>query len=332
MIDEVWTIAEHDQGVLSEAAQEILTEGQRIATKLGATHSSVLMGNKVAHLVDQIAGFGAGKVYLAESPVLSVYAADAFVPVLACAVEQYHPKLILMGHTPLGRDLAATLAGRLRLGLVSDCSFISVDVPGEIQAIRPVFNGRASATFAYTSPRSILATLRTGVISVSQPASGRTAETVVIDVAKLGIAQRTESLGVIKGELSQVDLIEADIVVAGGRGVGGPENFRLIEQLAAALGGKVGGSRYAVDAGWISRDQQIGVSGKIVAPSLYVACGISGAVHHLEGMRESKTIIAINKDRAAPICKVADLTIVGDVLEVVPAMIERLQKRLPVGA
>ncbi len=328
MTGEIWALAEQDQGVLSEAAQEVLTEGKKLASKLRAKICAVLLGHQVGHLVEHLAGSGAATVYLAEHPILHAYSPDAYASVLASAVRKHRPQMVLMGNTPLGRDLAATLAGRLRVGLVSGCTFINVDSSNQVHMIRPVFAGKASASYAYLSPRPWLATLRTGFTLVDQPTIGRAAETIGIDVDEPEVRSRTRSLGVTKGGLAQMDLADADIVVAGGRGAGRPEGFRLIEELAGVLGGKVGGTRYAVDAGWIPRDQQIGVSGKAVAPMLYIACGISGAVHHVEGIRESRAIMAINEDRAAPIFKIADLGIVGDLHEVVPAIIARLKKGL----
>ncbi len=327
MSSEIWTFAELDQGNLSEASQETLAEGKKIATKLGGTLCSVLLGHNVDFVVDALASFGAQKVYLADSPILQIYAPDTFVSVLANAIIAFCPGMVLIGNTSLGRDLAATLAGRLRIGLASDCTFINVDTSNDIQVVRPVFGGKAAATIEYSCDKPWLATLRTGLVSVGRPLAGRVAEIVKLDVDSLGGQARTKSLGIVKGDLARIDLTEADVIVAGGRGVGRAENFRLIEELAEALGGKVGGSRYAVDAGWIPREKQIGQTGKVVAPSLYIACGISGAVHHVTGMRDSKTIIAVNKDRTAPIFKVADLGIVGDLMEVIPAMIGCLRSK-----
>lgn len=326
MSGEVWTFAEVEEGCISEASREAMAEGKKLAARLGMVLCSVLLGSGVARLVEQLASFGAQRVYVADSPLLQSYAPNPYVSMIAGAVDRYRPEAILLGNALVGRDLAASLAGRLRVGLAPDSTFINVGSSGEIQVIRPVLAGKAAATIGFSADRPWLVTLRTGVISVSSPVPGQTAEVVDLELPPAGVEPGTRSLGIVKGDVSQIDLTEADVVVAGGRGVGGAENFKLIEQLASVLGGKVAGSRYGVDAGWIPRNLQVGQSGKTVTPKLYIACGISGAVHHVTGMRDSKTIIALNKDRTF---KVADLGIVGDLLEIVPAMIEQLRKSRP---
>lgn len=323
--EEIWALAEVHDGLLSEVSKELVTEGKKLASKLGRTLCGVLVGHGTAQLVAQLAGFGVQKAYVADDPALASPAVDPFASVLTSAVSAYSPAMLLASNTGFGRDLAAKLACRWQVGLVTDCTHINVDNSGTVQVMRPVFGGKASASLVFTSAKPWLVTLRTGVVTIPRPGPARPIETVQIDIPADCMEFRTRSLEIIRADPTQIDLTEADVIVAGGKGVGGAENFRLIAELAEILGGKVGASRHAVDAGWISRYHQIGQSGKIVTPRLYIACGISGAVYHATGMRESKTIIAINKDPGAPIFKLADLGIVGDVLEVVPAMIEQLR-------
>ena len=274
----------------------------------------------MAGLADELASFGASTVVVAEDASLGAYATEVFARVVTDAVRDAGADVVLMPFTAMGKDLAPRVAARLDAGLASDCVALAVK-NGRIEARRPVYAGKAYATVRFASAIQI-ATLRPNVFALASPKAGGTAEIVK---APVDATPRAKVVAVETTSGGKVELAEAQAVVSGGRGLKGPEHFHMVDELAQAFGAAVGASRAVVDAGWIGHDSQVGQTGKVVSPNLYVACGISGAIQHLAGMSSSKVIVAINKDPEAPIFKAATYGIVGDVFEVMPRLTEAVK-------
>jgi electron transfer flavoprotein alpha subunit len=254
------------------------------------------------------------------------YTTDAYTKVICDLANSLKPEVILYGATYIGRDLAPRIAARMKTGLTADCTALDIDENGLLLQIRPAFGGNLIATIICPERRPQMATIRPGVMKKALMDEGRRGEVIEIKPVIEEKDIRTEIISIIKEARQKVNLEEADIIVSGGRGVGGPEGFKLIEELAEVLGGVVGASRAAVEAGWIPSDHQVGQTGKTVRPKLYIACGISGAIQHIAGMGGAKTIVAINKNPDAPIFKIADYGIVGDLFKVIPALIEEIKE------
>jgi len=324
----VLVIAGHRDGDLKKVTFEMLGEGTRIADKmeLGGVVEAALLGSRVGGVADALAHYGAARVYLADDPSLGRYSSEGYTTVLAQLIQKTEPAVVVLGATPQGQDLAARVAARLGLGLASDCTAFEVATDGRLIITRPIYGGRAIATvIEKTTPQ--IATVRPNVMMPLEPDTSRTAPVERLAVETGDIRAKVTDLIQESGR-QQVRLAEAEIIVSGGRGLKGPENFYLLEQLADVLGAAVGASRAAVDAGWIDHSHQVGQTGKTVTPNLYIACGISGAVQHLAGMKTARYIVAINKDPEAPIFRVADYGIVGDLFEVVPVLTEEFKKAL----
>jgi len=324
----VLVIAGHRDGDLKKVTFEMLGEGTRIADKmeLGGVVEAALLGSRVGGVADALAHYGAARVYLADDPSLGRYSSEGYTTVLAQLIQKTEPAVVLLGATPQGQDLAARVAARLGLGLASDCTAFEVATDGRLIITRPIYGGRAIATvIEKTTPQ--IATVRPNVMMPLEPDTSRTAPVERLAVETGDIRAKVTDLIQESGR-QQVRLAEAEIIVSGGRGLKGPDNFYLLEQLADVLGAAVGASRAAVDAGWIDHSHQVGQTGKTVTPNLYIACGISGAVQHLAGMKTARYIVAINKDPEAPIFRVADYGIVGDLFEVVPVLTEEFTKAL----
>jgi electron transfer flavoprotein alpha subunit len=313
---------ESRSGRMKRSSLEALSEGRRAADALGSRLHALLSGSPVTGLAAGLAPQGPDTVLVAEHEILGQYHPEAFASVLASAVRKTGAAYVFLSATALGRDLAARAAAKLDAGLAADCIEVEIS-DGHLRVKRPVYSGRAVATARFATTPAF-ATLRPNAFPVVQ-LSGRNPviETLAVemDLAKI----RARTVEVKAGEGGEVDISEASVVVAGGRAMKGPENFSLIWDLARALGGAVGASRAAVDAGWIGHQCQVGQTGKVVAPGLYIACGISGAIQHLAGMSTSKVIVAINKDPEAPIFKLADYGIVGDLYEVLPKLTEEVR-------
>jgi len=326
MPSNVLIVAEHRDGDLKKVTFEMLGEGTRIAEKLGGVAEAALLGSDVSGLTDALAHYGAAKVYLADDPSLEKYSGEGYTTVLARLIRKAEPVVVLLGATNQGKDLASRVAARLGLGLASDCTAFDVAAGGRLVITRPVYGGRAIATVVEkTTPQ--MATVRPNVMAPLEPDALKTApmERLTVEIGNI----RAQVIGLVQESgQQQVGLAEAEIIVSGGRGLKGPENFCLLEELAGVLGAAVGASRAAVDAGWIDHSHQVGQTGRTVTPNLYIACGISGAVQHLAGMKTAKYIVAINKDPEAPIFKVADYGIVGDLFEAVPILTEEFKKIL----
>jgi electron transfer flavoprotein alpha subunit len=322
MSNNVLVIAEIREGALKKICFEMIGEGKRIADRLRGVVEAVVLGHEISDRIEPLAHYGAEKIYVADDPALADYTSEGYTNVLANLVKESEPSLVLMGATTQGKDLAPRLAARLAVGLASDCTGFEVQ-DGELLITRPIYAGKAIAAVK-ESARPYMATVRPNIFAAPEPDTSRTpgVEEVPADTGNI----RASVIDMIKQAGERIELTEADIVVSGGRGLKGPENFALIEELAKALGAAVGASRAAVDAGWKDHSYQVGQTGKVVTPTLYVACGISGAIQHLAGMKTSKYIMAINKDPDAPIFRVADYGIVGDLFKVVPVLTEEFKK------
>ena len=316
----VWVFAEQREGELQKVSLELLGEGRKIADKLGVKLTALLLGNNIKSLADTLGRHGADEVLVAESSLLQHYTTDGYTKVICDLANDRKPGIIFIGATFIGRDLGPRVAARLTTGLTADCTVLDVDVEkADLLATRPAFGGNLMATIACPDHRPQMATVRPGVFSkLPDEERNFTVEEVEVKLEESDI--RTKIVEIVKEAKEIVDISEANFIVSGGRGVGSKENFAILEELAEALGGTVAGSRAAVENGWIERDYQVGQTGKTVRPTIYIACGISGAIQHVAGMQESDMIIAINKDASAPIMKTADYAIVGDLLKVVPEM------------
>ncbi len=315
------TFIEQRNGAIRKASLEALSEAKRLAGANGWTVCAVLVGHGVADKAAGLGAYGASSVYVADEERLGRYSAEGYAAAVKAAVEQCQPEAVLMAGTIMGRDLSGRLAARLGVGVLADVTKLELD-GGRIVAVRPVYSGKAMATVDGGAGTPTIVTLRPNVF----PAAVGEGTATVEPLGPITGDIRAVVKELLAKEGGEIDVAEADIIVSGGRGIKGPENFALIKQLADALGGAVGASRAAVDAGWIEHDHQVGQTGKVVSPSLYVACGISGAIQHLAGMSSSKLIVAVNKDPEAPIFKVADYGIVGDLFQVLPVLVEEVKK------
>lgn len=320
MSKDVLVVAEKRNGSLRNVSFEALAAAQKIAA--GGKVTAVLFGQGDNGDAGQLAQYGADQVYLVTNEELNAYSTDAFSQAFTEVFQHVNPDAVLLGHTALGRDLAPRAAARLGLGLVSDCTDVEVN-GDEVIFVRPIYAGKAFQKKKITDG-IIFATIRSNNIAKGDPVAGRTADTIEFKATIKDI--RTVIKDVVRKTAGTIDLTEAKIIVSGGRGVKSAEGFNPIHELAKALGAAVGASRAACDAGYCDYSMQVGQTGKVVTPDLYIACGISGAVQHLAGMSNSKIIVAINKDPEAPIFKVADYGIVGDLFEVVPMLTEEFKK------
>ena len=320
----IWVLVEHDGANLPRISSELLSEGRRIADKLGDELCAVVMGANVDKVVTTLALY-TDKIYVLESPVLASYVPEFYTEALSDLFREQAPKIALFGATLMGKDLAPRLAARLKTSLVSDCVALKLDKEGLLLLTKPTYGGRVYTTFVCPAARPQLASLRPGTVEIDL-VSTKMSEVIRITPQLAEVKPCIKSIGFIKGDPKTISLEEAEIIVAGGRGVGSASNFQLLEELAEVLGASVGASRVAVDAGWVSSEKMIGQSGKAVAPRLYIACGISGASHHIFGMKNSDIVIAINTDSHAPIFKLADVEIVGNLLEIVPAITHQLRE------
>jgi electron transfer flavoprotein alpha subunit len=324
MANNVLVLAEQRGGVLKKVAFEMLGVGAKLAAALGGTVEAALLGSGIGGLANTLAQYGANKVYVADDEALATYSSEGYTDTLAAVVGKVEPAIILIGATALGKDLGPRLAARLGVGLASDCTALEID-GGRLLATRPIFAGKALAKVKLNGNPQ-MATVRPNVLAALEPNAGATATVEPVEALTDNIRAMVVSIvGAAEGE---IDVAEADIIVSGGRGVGGPEGFAPVRSLAKALGAAVGASRAAVDAGWIEHSHQVGQTGKTVTPNLYIACGVSGAIQHLAGMKTSKVIVAVNKDPEAPIFNVANYGIVGDLFEVVPLLEKELKALL----
>ena len=323
----VWVFAEQRQGKLMFTSLELLGEGRKLADKLGVELSAVLLGHEIDNICEELIHYGADKVIYANHKLLQNYTTDGYTKVITNLVNEKKPEILIIGATNIGRDLAPRISARLNTGLTADCTKLDIDEEQRILLqTRPAFGGNIMATIITPKHRPQMSTVRPGVMKKLEIDMSRKGivENVKIDLKQEDIRVNVEEI--VKSAKQIVNLVDAHYIVSGGRGLGNPEGFKLIKELADALGGVVGSSRAAVDSGWISQDHQVGQTGKTVRPIVYIACGISGAIQHLAGMQNSDCIIAINKNPDAPIFSVADYGIVGDLYKVVPMLIEEVKK------
>ncbi len=315
----VFIVAEHRDGKLKKSTFEL------IGASAGAGNEThvALLGDGVSDLAMELGTYGANKIHLAQNPALKLYNAEAYTHVLAEMVKAISPEVVLASHTPTGRDFMPRLARRLGVGLASDC--ISLTFEGaNIKVRRPVYSGKATAEVEFLGSGPRMATIRANALGAGKADASKSGE--VVNSSASPAEQKTKTTDVVKGASARPDVTEAAIVVSGGRALKSGDNFKIIEEMADVIGAAVGASRAAVDAGYRPHRDQVGQTGKVVSPTLYIACGISGAIQHLAGMRTSKTIVAINTDPEAPIYQIADYGVVADLFQVVPALTGEFKK------
>ena len=325
---DLWVFIEtKEDGSAQNVGLELLNPGRMLADKQGGALVAVVIGNNVEESVKAASSHGADKVIVVEGEEYTQYTTDAYATALCTLVEKYGPTSMMIGATPHGRDLGPRVSCRLQTGLTADCTALDIDEEsGNVAWTRPAFGGNLMATILCPDHRPQIGTVRPGVFKKSDAVEAK-AEVIKEDIHVDAKDIRTQVLELIKeADGENVDLEGAEIIVSGGRGVGGPEGFEPVKALADVLGGVVGASRAAVDAGWIAHAHQVGQTGKTVGPKLYIACGISGAIQHVAGMSGSDCIVAINKDPEAPIFDIADYGVVGNLFEVLPVLTEEIKK------
>ena len=324
----VWVWIEQFNGEAGSISWEMAGKGRELANQLKTELTAVVLGHHCDHVAQQAIAYGADRVIVADDPTLAQYRTEPYAAVLVDLVRRYKPEVFLLGASARGRDLAGAVATEIFTGLTADCTGLEIDAEtGLLRQTRPAFGGNIMATIICPNHRPQMATVRHRVFEMPKPDPTRRGEIVRASAVLRQEQIASQVVDFIKQE-GGVNLADAKIIVSGGRGVGGPAGFEPIRQLAQALGGAVGASRAAVDAGWIPYAHQVGQTGRTVRPDLYIACGISGAIQHLAGMQTSRVIVAINKDPEAPIFKFATYGIIGDLFEVVPALTEEFRKRL----
>lgn len=326
MTKPILVFCEQREGRLKKVGLEALGEARRLSDGSGRPVIAVLIGASVGPLAQELAGHGASRILVADDPALDRYSSEIYTTVLAETAARLQPVAVFMGATAMGKDLAPKLAARLKTALLQDCIALQMEPNGAILATRPIYGGKLRAVVKADSPALQVVTLRPNLFSVweAEPAADVPVERLNVSIDSMKPMATVREVQQTGG--GKVELTEAAIVVSGGRGLKGPENFKLIEELATALGAAVGASRAAVDAGWKPHSYQVGLTGKTVSPQLYIACGISGAIQHQAGMSSARTIVAINSNPNAPIFKLATYGIVGDLFEIIPLLTEEVKK------
>lgn len=334
----VYVFAQQVDNELSGIAFELLGKAKELAADLNTEVTAMLLGSGVKGLADQLAEYGADKVIVVDDPELKEYRTEPYAHALSSIINEYKPEIVLVGATAIGRDLGPRVSARVATGLTADCTVLEIGdfpinaVPGQEQKhnqllmTRPAFGGNTIATIACPDNRPQMATVRPGVMQKIEPIAGAKAEVIEFNPGFTPNDKYVEILDIVKEISDTVDIMDAKILVSGGRGVGSAENFKMLQDLADVIGGTVSCSRAVVDNGWMPKELQVGQTGKTVRPNVYFAIGISGAIQHTAGMEESDIIIAINKDETAPIFDVADYGIVGDLNKIVPKLTEELKK------
>ena len=333
----VFVFAQQVDNVISNIAYELIGKGKELAKDLGVEVTAVLVGSDVKGLADQLAEYGADKVIVVDDPELKEYRTEPYTHAIASVIKEFKPEIFLIGATAIGRDLGPRVCARIHTGLTADCTKLDIGdfpmnpVPGretkhnQLLMTRPAFGGNTIATIACPDFRPQMATVRPGVMQKAPKEAGKKAVVTEFNPGFTKNNKYVDILEVVKAVSNTVDIMDAKILVSGGRGVGSPENFKILDDLAEAIGGTVSCSRAVVDAGWKPKDLQVGQTGKTVRPNVYFAIGISGAIQHLAGMEESDIIVAINKDESAPIFDVADYGVVGDLNKIVPMLTEKIK-------
>lgn len=325
----VWVFVEHRNNKIANVTLELLGEGRKLADELGQEVAGVLIGDDVEDLAKTCFAYGADKVYHVDGGVYKNYSTGPYTTAFAQLIKEYKPNIVLFGATHDGRDFAARIAVRVYTGLTADCTELTIDPETKLlNQTRPAFGGNVMATILTPDHRPQMATVRPNVMKKLEPDFGKIGEIIKFDAVITDADILYQVKEIVEHTTKTINLEEADIIVSGGRGIGGPENYHLIEELAQVLGGAAGASRAVVDAGWVPHYRQVGQTGKTVAPKLYIACGISGAIQHLAGMQTSDFIVAINKDPEAPIFKVANIGICADIHKALPYLKERFKELL----
>jgi electron transfer flavoprotein alpha subunit len=326
---DVWVFAEQDQGRIQSIAYELLGEGRKLADELGMNLCAVLLGSNVQEAAADLVTRGADRVYVVDRPELEYFRDEPYAATLTELVRRHRPNILLCGATTVGRSLVSRVAVALRVGLTADCTALAIDPETKnLLQTRPAFGGNIMATIVSPDARPQMATVRHKVMKEAESDPGRAGQIVAEEIAEQFLAARSKRLRFVPERESTMNLAEADVIVAGGRGLQKPENFALLRELAEVIGAGVGASRAAVDANWIPYSHQVGQTGKTVCPKIYIACGISGQIQHLAGMSSSDIIVAVNKDPDAPIFKAATYGIVGDLFTIVPALTAEFRKAL----
>lgn len=321
----IWVFGEQKRGVIQSIAYELLGKGRELADKLGVELSCVVLGDNIQGTTSDLIARGADNVYIVDAPELKNYLDEPYTNVLVNLIRKHRPEIFLCGASFIGRSLISRVAVKIHAGLTADCTALDVDKKeGFLLQTRPAFGGNIMATILSKNHRPQMATVRHKVMQEAEIDETRTGKVIIETVDRSLLKSRTQLLDIVEEITSTINIAEADVIVSGGRGLRGPENFHILEDLAKALGGSVGASRAAVDSGWMPYSHQVGQTGKTVCPKIYIACGISGQIQHLVGMSSADTIIAINKDADAPIFTVADYGIVGDVFEIVPMLTKKI--------
>jgi len=324
----VWVFVEQNSGEAARVSWELTGAGRGLADCLGVELSAVIIGSDVAHLAQEAFSFGVDNAYIIDDAVFRQYRTEPYLKAMCHLIDRYKPEIVLMGATGMGRDLAGAVATKMRTGLTADCTALGIDDKRNLMQTRPAFGGNIMATIMCDKFRPQMSTVRPHVMALPERRAGATGRVIEESFSMAESSVFTRVLEVITdlGARDGVDVAGAEFIVSGGRGLMAKENFAILEELAEELGAVVGGSRSAVDAGWLPQDRQVGQTGKTVRPKIYIACGISGAIQHLVGMQDSDIIIAINRDPEAPIFEVATFGIVGDLFQVVPALSARIRE------
>ncbi len=323
----VFVFAQQVDCKISGVSFELIGKAKELAAELGTNVTAVILGDGVTALADSLAVYGADKVVVVDHPSLKEYTTEPYTHAMYSVIESYKPEVVLYGATAIGRDLAPRVSARVKTGLTADCTKLEVDAETKnLRMTRPAFGGNIMATIVCPDHRPQMATVRPGVMQRANKIAGAKADLDVVELTFEKNNKYVEVMEVVKTVVDKMDIMDAKILVSGGRGVGNKENFKLLEDFAKVIGGEVSSSRASVDAGWTEKDQQVGQTGKTVRPNLYFAIGISGAIQHLAGMEESDVIIAINKDETAPIFDVADYGLVGDFKAILPILTEQMKE------
>lgn len=322
----IFVFVEQVDHVINKVTFELISKGKELAKILDTQVTAVLLGSEVGNLAEELASFGADAVITVDDLALATYMTEPYSNAMTAVIKQYQPEIVLVGATAIGRDLAPRVSARVHTGLTADCTRLEIqEETNNLMMTRPAFGGNIMATILCPEHRPQMATVRPGVMQCEKKQTVKSVKMEPFAVDGLEAAKNVEIVEIIKKINENVDIAEAKVLIAGGRGMGSAENFAMLEELAGVLGGTVAASRAAVDAGWQDKSRQVGQTGKTVRPNLYIACGISGAIQHMAGMEESDYIVAINKDETAPIFEIADYGLVGDVAKIVPLLVKEMK-------
>ncbi|MEG2246720.1 MAG: electron transfer flavoprotein subunit alpha/FixB family protein [Peptostreptococcaceae bacterium] len=326
MSKNIYVIIEQRDGKIQKVGYELVGEATRLAKDLDQKVIGVLLGYKVIDKAELVIEHGADEVIVVDDPILEEYSTEPYAKAISKIINQLDPEIVLFGATSIGRDLAPRVAGRVHTGLTADCTSLSIDEESKLLLMtRPAFGGNIMATIVCKTHRPQMATIRPGVMTALEKDMDKKGEVKLFNVEFTESDQNIEILEVVKESKKVTDITAAKVLVSGGRGIGGPEGFDILREVAKALGGEVSSSRACVDAGWIESSRQVGQTGKTVRPNLYLACGISGAIQHVAGMEESDCIISINKNDTSAVFNVSDLGIVGDLKVIMPKLLKAIQ-------